>query len=128
SSNPALATVGNTAGTQGLASGVASGGVIITATSGSISGSTSLTIVAGPTLVSISVTPASGSVVVALAQQFSATGTYSDGTTQDLTASATWASSSPTVATIGSIGLATGVATGSATITASSSSITGSAT
>ena len=45
---------------------------------------------AGPTLVSISVTPATASIASGASQQFSATGTFSDGTTQNLTSQVTW--------------------------------------
>jgi uncharacterized protein YjdB len=61
-------------------------------------------------------------------QQFAATGTYSDGSKQDLTNSATWTSSAPSIATINSTGLAAGVAAGSTTIQAASGSIYGSTT
>ncbi len=80
-----------------------------------------------PVLVSIAVTPVNPSIVVGGRQQFTATGTYSDGSHQDLTNSATWTSSVPSVATIGSTGLATGVAAGSTTIQATSGSIYGTA-
>ncbi len=63
-------------------------------------------------------------------QQFTATGTYSDGTNNNLTASATWSSSNTGIATVsntsGSQGLATGVALGATTITATVNSIKGS--
>ncbi len=81
-----------------------------------------------PVLVSIAVTPVNPSIVVGGQQQFTATGTYSDGSHQDLTQSATWTSSSPSVATISSTGLATGVAAGSTTIRATSGSIYGTTT
>lgn len=51
------------------------------------------------TLVSISVTPAAPSIVVGKTQQFKATGTYSDGTTKDLTSTANWLSATASVAT-----------------------------
>src|SRR6266496_710591 len=70
------------------------------------------------TLVSIAVTPVSPSIVNGTTQQFTATGNYSEGTTQNVTTSATWSSSDPTVATISSQGLATGLKAGSVTITA----------
>lgn len=74
------------------------------------------------TLSSIAVTPATPSITVAADQQFTATGTYSDGTTADLTASAVWSSSDTAVATVvGTSGLATAVAAGTATITATDS-------
>jgi DNA-binding beta-propeller fold protein YncE len=52
-------------------------------------------------------------------------GTFSDGSTQNLTSSATWNSSEPSVATISATGLATGVAAGSTTIMASSGALSG---
>jgi len=79
----------------------------------------------GATLSSIAVTPANPSIKVGATQQFAATGTYSDGSTQDITASATWSSSDETKATINASGLATAVAAGSSTITATSGSISG---
>jgi len=78
-----------------------------------------------PTLTSITVTPANPSIIVNGQQQFTATGNYSDGSHQNLTSSATWTSSSPSVATINSTGLATGVAAGSTTITATYGSVHG---
>jgi len=50
-----------------------------------------------PTLTSIAVTPSAPTLAVGATQQFTATGTYSDGSTQDLTPQVTWASSSPAV-------------------------------
>lgn len=80
------------------------------------------------TLRSVSVTPANPSIALGGTQQFTATGSYSDGSSQNLTASATWSSATPSVATVSSSGLATSVATGSATISAASGSVTGSTT
>ena len=77
-------------------------------------------------LVSMAVTPANGSIGTGGTQQYVATGTYSDGSTQNLTSTVTWSSTNTGVATITSGGLATGVATGSSTITATSGSISGS--
>ncbi len=111
----------------GLATSVAQGTATITATSGTISGSATLTVTAA-VLTSISVTPATASVAAGYTEQFTATGTYSNGTTQNLTSTATWASSATSVATVSSAGLATSVAQGTATITATSGTISGSAT
>lgn len=52
-------------------------------------------------------------------QQLTATGYFSGGSAQDLTASVVWVSSTPAVVTINGAGLATGVAAGMSTITAS---------
>lgn len=83
----------------------------------------------GPTLQSIGVAPPNASVATGLRQQFTATGQYSDSSTQDLTTSVRWSSSDPSVAVIsnvpGSQGLATGLATGVATIMAALNGVSG---
>ena len=66
----------------------------------------------GGALQSIAVTPANPIIAKGLTQQFTATGTFSDNTTQNLTSQVTWASATPAVATITAAGLATGVAAG----------------
>ena len=123
--NPSVATVN----AQGLATSVTVGSTSVTATSGSIVGSTTL-YVTPATLVSIAVTPALPTITLGMTQQFTATGTYSDGSTQNITDTILWSSDTPTVATIsnnaGSQGLATSVGAGAATISATSSSISGS--
>ncbi len=111
----------------GLATGLTVGSSTISATLGSTSGTTTLTVTA-PTLVSITVTPANPSIAAGNAQQFTATGTYSDNSTQNLTSTAAWSSSSPGVATIAAGGLATGVTAGTSSISAMVGSITGSTT
>ncbi len=104
----------------GLATGVAVGYSTITAKLGSISGSATLT-VSPATLVSVAVAPVNPYLVVNATQQFYLIGTYSDASTQALTA--TWASSDTLKAIIGaSSGLATASATllGPTTITGTS--------
>ena len=76
-------------------------------------------------LVSIAVTSANPSIVKGATQQFTATGTYNDSSTQNLTSSVTWSSTNTAAATITSGGLATGVGTGTTTIGAASGSING---
>jgi 6-phosphogluconolactonase (cycloisomerase 2 family) len=122
SSIPNVATVNS----SGLATGVAQGTSTITATSGSISGSAVLSVTAPtPTLQSISVSPSDSTIAIGAAQQFSATGTYSNGTTQNLTSSATWESSETTVASVSSAGLANADAIGTTTLTATMGSVVG---
>jgi hypothetical protein len=122
SSNAAVATIN----AAGLATALAPGTTTITASSAGVTATTTLT-VASP-LVSIAVTPSSVSIVPNATQQFTATGTFADKTTQDLTATATWQSSGSTIASISSPGgLATAVAPGTVTISATSAGITGSA-
>ena len=79
-------------------------------------------------LVSLAVTPTNPSISAGSQQQFTATGTYKDGSKKNLTSSVTWTSSDPSVATISSAGLATALAAGSTTAKATSGSITGSTT
>lgn len=122
SSNPGAATIAAT----GLATGAAAGTTTITATKGTISGTTTLTVTAA-SLVSVSVSPASPSLAKGFTQAFTATGTFSDGTKQDLTALASWTSSNSGTATILSTGIATGVGVGTTTISATQGSISGSA-
>src|SRR6202041_1231443 len=109
----------------GLATGAGVGTSTIKATLGAVSGSTVLTVTAA-TLQSIAVTPANPSITKGATQQFTATGTFSDGTTQNLTGTVTWTSGTTSVATINAAGLATGAGVGTSTITAASSSISGS--
>lgn len=80
------------------------------------------------TLVSITVTPADASIQAQATQQFTATGAFSDASSEDITKSVSWTSSDTNKATIQNSGLATGVAGGSVTITAMSASKTGTAT
>ena len=76
-------------------------------------------------LTSIAVTPANPAILAGASQQFTATGTYSDGTIQNLSSQVTWTSSATAVATINSSGLATGVSAGTTTITAALAGVSG---
>jgi trimeric autotransporter adhesin len=80
-------------------------------------------------IISLSLSPTSAYILPTSTQQFSATATFGNNTTGDVTSQVTWLSSATNVATIDSSGLATGVALGSATITAKSnnSSVTSTA-
>ena len=101
--------------------------ITVTGNGGGTQQTTTVTLtVTAPVLVSIAVTPVNPSIAAGRQQQFTATGTYSDGSHQDLTASAAWTSSAPAVATINSIGLASALTVGSTTIQATSGSINGS--
>jgi 6-phosphogluconolactonase (cycloisomerase 2 family) len=63
-------------------------------------------------------------VAIAGTQQFTATGTFSNSTTTDITGQVTWNSATVSVATIDSAGLATGVVAGTSNITATFGAIT----
>jgi hypothetical protein len=79
-------------------------------------------------LTSIDITPGMPSITAGARIQLFAAGTFSDGTTQDLTAVATWASSMTGVATISAAGLASSTMVGTTTITATAGGVTGTTT
>src|SRR5438105_2844167 len=108
----------------GVATAVAAGSSTISASSGSISGSAPLDVTPAQ-LSSIAVTPLNGAVVVGQTQQFTATGSYTDSSTQNITAAVNWSSTNASAASIDASGLATAKITGGTTITAISGSITG---
>lgn len=114
SSNNAVATVTPT----GLVTTVGAGTTTVIATMAGVSGTASLTVNA-ITLVSIAIVPASATTNASQTVQYTATGTFTDGSSVDLTTTATWVSSNVAVATIDANGLATGVDAGTTTITAS---------
>lgn len=119
SANSAFATIS----AAGVATGVAVGSTTVSASSGGItSNSASLTI--APALTSIAITPATTSVAKGLPATFTATGTYSNGTTGNVTTSVTWSSSNTTAATINASGTATTLAEGSSSITATLNGLT----
>lgn len=81
------------------------------------------------TLQSITITPSNPTIAVGATQQFTATGSYSDGASSDITATVSWISNAQAVASVNaSGGLATGIVAGTATITATSGAISGSTT
>jgi hypothetical protein len=119
----------NSTGLLSTSSGTV-GSITVKAVSGSTSGTTSATVGAAQ-LVSIAVTPATPSVPLGLSQQFTATGTYTDGSHADLTSSATWSGLAGTGSGSLSPGgnLTTNSGTqGTYTVTATSGSVSGNTT
>jgi 6-phosphogluconolactonase (cycloisomerase 2 family)/uncharacterized protein YjdB len=132
SGNPAVATVDD----EGLLSAVSPGQSTITATlnvGGAIISASTVVSVSHAVLTSLSVSPANAEVAQGVTQRFTATGVFSDGSTQDLTSLASWSSSDTAGATVsssaGSKGLATGVSATSdpVTITATALGVSGTA-
>ena len=119
SSNAAVASIDAT----GVATGIAAGVATITATASGMQGSANLTVNAIAKLMGIAITPQLTSIPISTTQQFTATGTYSDGSTRDLSSLATWSSSSTVTATVDVNGLVTSIAAGSTTITATLGSV-----
>lgn len=132
SSNTSVATVSN----SGVATAVAKGTTTITVSSGNGSATASL-IVSTAQLQSggLTISPTNPSVAQTQGtQQFTANGTFSDGSTQNLTNVVQWTSSNTSVATINNNGVAT-LATGggqqvtiTATVTTSSGAVTANTT
>ena len=121
SATPSVATVSRT----GLASTLAPGSSVITASLGSLSSPAVTLTVTPAALLSIAISPSNPFLAVGTTEQLTATGVYTDGS-RDLTGSVTWTSSEPSVATIDGMGLASGLALGSSVITASLGGITSS--
>jgi hypothetical protein len=127
SSKPQIASIRS----SGVANGKKLGTATITASASGISGTTVLTVSNG-TLSSIAITPAAPLVALGSPQQFTATGTFSDATTQDVTLNTHWSSSSSSVATIANgpngAGLAITNGVGSTAIGANAGGVTSSTT
>jgi 6-phosphogluconolactonase (cycloisomerase 2 family) len=112
SATTAVATIS----AAGLATPVAAGTSAITAMLSGVTGNDTLTVTAA-TVVSIAITPVKSTIGPGKTLQFTATGTYSDNTTQDLTTSIAWTSSNSAVAAIGpTTGLASAVGAGTTMI------------
>ncbi|HEX6252128.1 MAG TPA: Ig-like domain-containing protein [Gemmatimonadaceae bacterium] len=122
SSNTNVVTVTN----QGVVNAVAAGTAIVTATIEGRSGSTSVTVTPVP-VSTVTVTPSPVTILVQGTVALTATTRDAGGNT--LTGRAvTWTTSAPTVATVSSSGVVTGVAPGTAIITATSEGKLGTAT
>jgi hypothetical protein len=105
-------------------SGATTGNVVVTVGGVASAGST-FTVA---TLTSLSLTPAKASISAGSSLQFILTGIYSDGSNRNVGSTASWGSSTPSVATISSIGLAMAASVGQTTIQASVGSLNASAT
>ena len=122
SSAPSVATISG----AGLLTGVAVGNSTITGTYNGVTSSVSANITAA-ILQTIAILPTNASFPLGLSQQLTAMGTWSDGTTHDITSTVTWSSLTPSIGVVSSTGLATGVSTGSFNARAVMGSITGTA-
>jgi hypothetical protein len=117
--------------TKGMADAVAPGETEISASfevdGGTISDITTLT-VTDASIESISITPANAIIALGVDQQFTATGTFSDSSQQDITDLATWITTNSSVGTINSSdnqGLFTSIAFGATDIRATFGGISG---
>jgi trimeric autotransporter adhesin len=122
-SSPATASID----ADGLASGIAPGQTTVTVSYRSMTTSASLSVTSAE-LTAIVVTPLTNTVGVNGNVQFTATGVFSDNSTEDLTSQVAWSSSVASYALISDTGVATGLSNGTTTITASYGGLSGSAT
>src|SRR5262249_37091839 len=116
---------------SGVATGVGIGSTTVTATQGAVLGSTTVTVTAA-VVSSIAVTPATSSIAKGTTVPLTATGTFSDGSMQNLTTQVSWTSANNAIAQVsnvsGSNGRVTGLGIGSTSIIATFGVIQGSAT
>ena len=116
----------NVSGYEGYGVANLPGTVTISAISGVLVGNTQLTIIAR-TLQSIDISPLNATVDVGTHLQYTATGNYSDGSTEDLTSEATWIArpTNTKVVSITQDGLLRGRRVGNADIDATLDTVTG---
>jgi uncharacterized protein YjdB len=124
-----IATVSNAAATKGRVVTQSPGSAVIGASITVTDGTTSTTrisslalTVTGASPVSLLVSPAAQTVARTFRTPFTAVGTFSDGSTDDVTAEVTWVTANSNIATVsnepGEVGVAKGGAAGSTVITA----------
>jgi hypothetical protein len=120
SGTPPVATISDSLGSSGWVTGGTPGTAIIATVFGGQAGLSGVT-VTNATLKTLAITPTGNvHVVFGGTQQYQATGTFSDSTTQNLTNQVTWISSVPGVAYINLTGLATNTGPGTTNVTAMS--------
>ncbi|MCH8491397.1 MAG: Ig-like domain-containing protein, partial [Oceanicaulis sp.] len=123
--NPSIATISNASPNRGRATALEIGSTSIQASYSTFSASATLNITSA-ILTSIAVVPNNAETVAGEFRQYSAIGTYSDASTQDLTTSVTWSVSPSSFASIansiGNHGRLQGISAGAVTVTANHSS------
>ncbi len=110
----------------GLLTGVSLGTTTVKAQSGSVIANTGVTVTT-KTVSSVTIAPLTQTLSLSLGPttvQFTATATYKDGTTGDVTATSTWTAVPSSVAAISSTGLATAATVGTCTVTATTGGVT----
>ncbi len=131
SSNPAVARVMVYQQYYAYVESVAPGTATITASAGGLSATIAVT-VTNAALTSLQLSPAAPSIARGETRTVSASGVFSDLTTEDLTYTAAWSSSDPSIVAVGqdAVGyqIITGLQPGTATLTANYGGVTGTTT
>jgi uncharacterized protein YjdB len=120
SSAPANASIS----TSGAAQGLSAGTVTISAKYADKTATANLTVVPS-VLQSIAVTPANPSIPMGSQQIFKAIGTYSNGSSADISAISTFSASNPSIASMSTSGTSKGLLVGVTPIVASSGGLSG---
>jgi hypothetical protein len=130
SGNNGIAQVSDVIPTKGLVTGVGVGNTSVSGTFGGTVEDSVTLVVTAATLTSIAVTPPQPSIAKGTTVQLTATGNFSDKTTEDLTDQVSWISSNNAIAQVSNVpdteGLVTGLSVGNASITATLNGIEGS--
>jgi hypothetical protein len=124
---PTFSASGGTISTGGLyAAGNTAGAYRVVASQGSVADSSTVTVTApAPTLTGITVSPASASITAGSTQQFTASGTFSDGSTGAVTVS--WSVNGGSITSSGLYTAPSSAGTYTVTATGGSGSVTGTA-
>jgi uncharacterized protein YjdB len=113
----------------GLVTAVGPGNTTVTATQSGVAGTGNVVVNTQSLNTALTITPNNPTVVANQTVQLTATGTFADNSTTNLTSFVTWSSSNTANATVSSSGLVTGVLSGqTATITATIATSSGSST
>jgi len=99
SKNPRVAKISNELGGEGVAKALSAGQTVISATFAGMTVDSVLT-VSDVALQSIAITPAAVSMPRGITQRLQANGSYSDGSTQDITDKVLWSTSNSSVARV----------------------------
>ena len=130
SDNTGVATVSYASGLQERAVGVATGTANLAASfsdaHGNLATSSAALNVSSATLNGISIAPGNAGVTLGGGHQFVATGTFTDGTQQDLTLTADWSVTNSSIATVTPFGFAAASGPGQTSIAATLNSQSGS--
>ena len=128
SSATGVATIAGPGAGNGLLTAVNAGTSDVTASLGSATSPAFKVTVTAATLTSLTVAAAGNPISIpkGISLAYTATGTYTDGSTHDVTSSVTWLSSNTAVATINSSGLALGTGVGTSNVSASLGAVTSS--
>jgi len=113
STNPQFASVDD----YGMVTGVEDGFATITGTYGGKTATIPVTVGSPKTVKTLSADPSSLNLTLDEEDYITLTATYTDGSKEDVTESATWNSSKPQFASVDDYGMVTGLANGSTTIT-----------